>query len=131
MRGLALIVVAVLLPLALVGREPPNPEVIWNSASPEHASTSRWVCSSLGGDVIEFRFYPKLKNGFYQWIIRQGQTFTFAESVEDGLVVMFALQHSSHEIHIGADRVARYFAFSGKEGEVVQSSAVWVGCKQT
>jgi hypothetical protein len=135
MRRLAVVVVAVLLPLAAAGQKQSAAEFIWNSTEPENKSTFRWVCSGppsfskpSGADDIEFRFYPK-HNG--AWIIRHGQTFTFAIGVQLGLETHFTLDGSSHEIHIGADRVAKYYAFSGQEGEMLPPSALWYGCKES
>ena len=138
MRALALIVFATLTALTAVAQEVPGPEGIWKSPAPQHASTSRWVCSGLGDNVIEFRFYPALVKpgvargeGLELWIIRHGQTFMYATRFQQGLQAIFALIDSSHEIHIGADRIARYYTFSGKEGELLQPSAIWVNCKET
>ena len=133
MRGLALTAVAVLAPLAAVGQERANPEPWWNKPPPEHASTYRWVCLGLGDNIIEFRIFalPLNGEGPEVWMIRHGQTFLFAVREQRGLESIFAITDTDHEIHIGADRVARYYTFSGKEGELLQASAVWMGCKET
>ena len=133
MRGLAWTAIAALLPLAAVGQERVTPEPWWDKPPPEHASTSRWVCLGLGDNILEFRIFAAPRNGEGPevWMIRHGQTFLFAVKEQRGLETIFAITDTYHEIHIGADRVARYYTFSGKEGESLQASAVWMGCKET
>ena len=132
MRALALIVIAALAALTAIAQEVSDPGAIWRSSAPEHVSTARWACSGYGGDTIEFRFYPSLaEQTQYSWIIRHGQTFMYAVRAQRGLEGHFWLQNSSHEIRIGADRVARYYAFSGEAGERISPSATWYGCKET
>ena len=132
MRAASALVIVVLVARAADAEDLPDPEAIWHSTAPEHLSTARWVCSSLNNEVIEFRSYPKLLHQNPDlWVIRDGQTFMYAFRAQEGLEAHFVLEASSHQIHIGADRVARYYAFSGEEGEWLQPSAIWVGCKET
>ena len=129
----ALGIAAFLFACVVNAQETPEAEGIWHSPAPENKSSSRWVCGLIGGNTIEFRFYPSLveERGLYAWIVRQGQTFAYAMMNRRGLETYFFLQGSSHEIRIGADRIARYFPFSGQEGERIVPSASWYGCQET